>query len=505
LIMTVNEPDSIETDMIVPLHSRLRARRLLLACLAAAGLAACHDDPVQPPPVAEVAELSLNASVAGTPVQALVVTVSAADIPAALVFNLLVQDGVANGTLRVPPGVARRIAVEALDTAGVATHEGSLTVDVRAGSNPVLSIPLQARAGQLPITARVTDFSLSIAEGGRTLRVGESVRLSARLSAGGNHYPAEVQWASTDPSRVVVDAQGRVTALRTGQARIVAVHAGVVAAVAVAVTDDAVPDAIVFRRRHTEESGSHFIYRMNPDGSGVARVTQLPGYHLQPVLSPDRKRVAFASLDDADGIDLWVVNVDGTGLRRLTHTPGPNKRESNPRWSPDGRRIAYVVFDRVFVIFADGEPDPVEVPGIRTDAVSWSPDGRRLVFTAGDGEHTNAIQTVRLDGSERVTIALEGRTPLWSPDGSRIAFSLPRGATSGIFTVRPDGGDLRRLNADNDYAWVHGWSPDGSRLLVSRSRTAQPSQLFTMNPDGSGAVEIPRPEGFIADFSWWGS
>ncbi len=61
--------------------------------------------------------------------------------------------------------------------------------------------------------------------------------------------------------------------------------------------------------------------------------------YRRPVLSPDGRKIVFASeADDASG-EIYVMNADGAGLRRLT-----TGMDANPSWSPDGRRIAFASY-----------------------------------------------------------------------------------------------------------------------------------------------------------------
>src|SRR5207247_2270441 len=69
------------------------------------------------------AELRVSAVVAGTRSSLLVVRVTASDTPTPLAFNLSVQNGVAQGTIRLPPGMRRMITVDAYDTDGDITAE----------------------------------------------------------------------------------------------------------------------------------------------------------------------------------------------------------------------------------------------------------------------------------------------------------------------------------------------------------------------------------------------
>ena len=86
------------------------------------------------------------------------------------------------------------------------------------------------------------------------------------------------------------------------------------------------------------------IYAADADGSNVRNLTRSPGIdgRASGVLwSPDSRRIAFVSTRDTrdqDNPELYVMNADGTGIRRLTHLPGDKWLLS---WSSDGRKIAF--------------------------------------------------------------------------------------------------------------------------------------------------------------------
>jgi Tol biopolymer transport system component len=192
---------------------------------------------------------------------------------------------------------------------------------------------------------------------------------------------------------------------------------------------------------------------MWPDGSH-RRWIDVPGREPVFAASPSAGGSAIAYLqpprDSSDmsaQSEIWRARLDGSGARHI----GDGWM---PRWSPDGRRIAFAGDAGVSVMSAAGRRVRVLVPGFHPGSIDWSPDGRRLAYT---GCCPSAVWTVRTTGPARPRRMLLPTAPssliiehvAWSPDGRRLAFTgMVRDdeeAEYSIWTVTPRGASLRRI------------------------------------------------------------
>lgn len=205
-------------------------------------------------------------------------------------------------------------------------------------------------------------------------------------------------------------------------------------------------------------------------------------------------KLAFSSVQDGQR-DIYVMNPDGTGLRRLTNDAAG---DWSPAWSPDRQKIAFVS-DRggeraIFVVTADGGL-PVRVGGelgAQEAAPSWSPDGNRITFSSTHGGDPD-IFVMNADGRNRTLLTVyltEETDPSWSPDGSKIAFISTWDDTPDVHVINHDGSDLLRVvstpGADSDVAW----SPDGTRLAFASLVEESNHEIYVVSADGSGLTRL---------------
>src|SRR5262249_30983460 len=89
--------------------------------------------------------------------------------------------------------------------------------------------------------------------------------------------------------------------------------------------------------------GRYNIWAMNPDGSGQVNLTNTEAMELDPVWSPDGKRIAFAVLNrEAKTADIFVMDANGGRRTQLTRAEAKSYAFA-PTWSPNGQRIAYSI------------------------------------------------------------------------------------------------------------------------------------------------------------------
>jgi Tol biopolymer transport system component len=244
---------------------------------------------------------------------------------------------------------------------------------------------------------------------------------------------------------------------------------------------------IVFTRGTLKPWTSH-LYVVNPDGSGLRRLTNGQVADLYPSWSPDGSRIVFQRSVRPRAWDVYVVRADGSGLRRLTRTDSA----SEPAWSPDGRTIAYVTETGLFLMNADGTGRHLLTARIGgrypVHSPAWSPDGRAIAYANRGGQ----IFVINADGTgeRRVSRGLSLWCPAWSPDGRKLAFVVMPFDYDKIYTVDVASDAAERLVTRHAYTESgFAWTPDSSRIVYAREKHGG---TYSIRVDGSGDRRLTR-------------
>ena len=211
----------------------------------------------------------------------------------------------------------------------------------------------------------------------------------------------------------------------------------------------------------------------------------------------------------------FVCFEGGIGGSRLVRVPvpGPGKPEPilaagtnafTPAIARQAGRLAYAhLFRNSNLWRADlREPEAIPVRAIastRTESQpDYSPDGSRIAFISS---RSGALEvwTARVDGSNSVQITTQAAIPTaprWSPDGRRIAFAQRPGGNVDIYVVDAQGGTPRRLTTDPANDASAYWSRDGKWIYFASNRTGR-QEVWKMPADGSAReVQVTRNGGW---------
>jgi dipeptidyl aminopeptidase/acylaminoacyl peptidase len=264
-----------------------------------------------------------------------------------------------------------------------------------------------------------------------------------------------------------------------------------------------------------------------------------------PQLSPDGNWVAYtvSTTDSAKNrrdADVWMTSWDGAQTLRMTATP---ERETTPRWSPDGRYLAFLSGredghgNQVWLLDRrGGEAQRLTTIKGGVDAMAWSPDAKRLALVATVDLDTTAKDTTKkrpivIDRyrykqdvagyltTERSHLLLfdvetkqvdtlttgtaDDASPSWSPDGTRIAFVRTpppepgTGDASDVWVVEARrGAEPRALTAfPGPDEGPLAWSPDGAWVAFFRTDEPkyyayQQQKLAIVRADGTAPARI---------------
>jgi Tol biopolymer transport system component len=221
-------------------------------------------------------------------------------------------------------------------------------------------------------------------------------------------------------------------------------------------------------------------------GGDVVRLTNTPEVEAMPRWSPDGSRLLFARTNERGLQDLWLMPALGGVPRRLV------ENGAQPAWSHDGRSIAYVSGNRIWICDPTGEnPRAVTTaePLLFHDQPSFSHDGRSLAYVRKTTGPYGELEIVDLGTGRTRPITHDGAlawSPVWSPDDRSIYFTSSRGGTMNIWMVPAASGTPERITAGQGADMDIDLSADGTRLVYSSFRSNVNLAEVSLDPESSG-------------------
>lgn len=281
-----------------------------------------------------------------------------------------------------------------------------------------------------------------------------------------------------------------------------------------------IPDQTGIFRRHSSEPTQltfgpmeFFIASVTPDGKkllvgGYQTRTELVRYDAaskqfiplvggvsayEAAFSRDGKQVAYV---DALDQTLWIGRADGSEKVQLTYPPD---QIALPRWSPDGKQIAYLSHQmgkpwKVFLITPQGGSSEELLPEDTTEGdPTWSADGTRIAFSHGlpAGQRESDIRVMDLKTHQVTTIpGSDGKfSPRWSPDGRYLAALDLENLSRKLFLFDFQTGKWSDWVTDPESIEYPAWTSDSRSVMYRAAKIikrvklgeSRPEQLFSVN------------------------
>jgi len=167
------------------------------------------------------------------------------------------------------------------------------------------------------------------------------------------------------------------------------------------------------------------IVLINRETGEIKDLTDDTAFDRYPRWSPDGKRIAFIS-DRGGSHEIWTIDADGTNLKQVTFNN--SNGATFPHWSADGSQILFRLNQQNFILdlnknWNEQKPSALSAPpnNAKFTVWDWSPDGKMLVGSFSDGLRGMGFYSFASNRYEVVSEMEE--IPMWLPDSRRITFA----------------------------------------------------------------------------------
>ena len=227
------------------------------------------------------------------------------------------------------------------------------------------------------------------------------------------------------------------------------------------------------------------------EGKELETIGEAAMYSFVRLSFDDRYLAAGIDADDGGQSDIWVYDLSRNVGSRLTFD---DARDTNPVWSPDGKRVAFSSNrggkSGIFVRSADGQGDaePLLIVDGQCRVQDWSRDGKFLAFDSGIGK--NDLWVLNLEDGESfslVTSEFDVGYARFSPDGNWIGYISNEAGKYELYLTRFPSGEGKWQLSKDGADWLLGWNDAGT-------------ELFYLDLEGNlGSVKVAFGDQVVAD------
>ena len=270
------------------------------------------------------------------------------------------------------------------------------------------------------------------------------------------------------------------------------------------VTADPTSGILFVTLRHVERNNSIHqnweLYLVQPDGTGLTRLTQNDRVDTSPSWSPDGRQIAFRSRVDGSA-DIFVMDANGENWRNLIKDPEDSILDDfYPEWNPQRDLIALYTdrfyspavgcaWHRLAIMPLAGGADNIQVlekPLTEQETLGWAPNGRHLAFSSRcDMQREGGVDLFQwdIDTDEVIQLTNDGNinaSPAYSHDGRFLAYqSVHPGESADLYLLNLETGEIANLTNNPEVKDAHPtWSPDDSQIA------------FVSNRDGNDEIYV---------------